>query len=252
MMHLDLRAGGRTYVSDEYFSADNHTTTASLINLNLSEVRHEQQSIVFKHFGDGLAPTDKETLQHLVADGGTVSPQDIADENDRHQDTVYAALGRMNRLVEHEYGEVSLKSTYVSELVADALEQADAAIGKAYKAASKAKQAAERGLDETTEKFIAWTEKYGVNYEDKSDTLSIDLGRINTEDGDKSARALIREGFSLWQAMGRDEITFRTAQVRWKSPDNGMQLKSVSTPTKWKGHVGKAFRLLKGTSICRR
>jgi hypothetical protein len=110
---------------------------------------------VFKHLDDDLALTDKETLQHLVSDGGTVSPQDIADEADRHQDTVYAALGRMNRLVEHQYGEVSLKSTYVSELVADALEKADAAIGKAYKASAKAKQAAERGLDKTTEKFIA-------------------------------------------------------------------------------------------------
>jgi len=152
----------------------------------------------------------------------------------------------MNRLIEHQYGEVSLKSTYVGELVADALRQADDAIGKAYKASAKAKQAAERGLDETTEKFIAWTEKYGVNYEDKSDNLSINLGRIHTEDGDKSARALIREGFNLWQAMGRDEITFRTANVRWQEPDKGIQLKSVSTdtPTRWKGRVGKAFRLM--------
>jgi hypothetical protein len=152
----------------------------------------------------------------------------------------------MNRLIEHQYGEVSLKSTYVGELVAQALRQADDAIGKAYKASAKAKQAAERGLDETTEKFIAWTEKYGVNYEDKSDNLSINLGRIHTEDGDKSARALIREGFNLWQAMGRDEITFRTANVRWQEPDKGIQLKSVSTdtPTRWKGRVGKAFRLM--------
>jgi hypothetical protein len=249
---LDLRAGGSTYVADQYFSADNHTTTASLINLNLSEVRHEQESVVFKHFGSGLAPTDKETLQHLVSDGGTVSPQDIADENDRHQDTVYAALSRMEDLVEHQYGEVSLRSTYVSQLVADALQQAEEAIGKAYEASAKAKQAAERGLDETTEKFIGWTEQYGVNYEDKSDSLTIDLGRISTEDGDKSVRALIREGFNLWQAMGRDEITFRTAKVHWESPDKGIQLKSVSTdtPTRWKGHVVKAFRLMKDTN-CR-
>ena len=251
---LDLRAGGDTYVADEYFDAENGTTTASVVDLDLTEVRHEQESVVFKHFGDGLAPTDKDTLEMLVTDGGTISPQDIAEETDRHQDTVYNALGRMNRLIEHQYGEVSLKSTYVGELVADALRQADDAIGKAYKASAKAKQAAERGLDETTEKFIAWTEKFGVNYEDKSDTLSIDLGRINTEDGDKSARALIREGFNLWQAMGRDEITFRTANVRWQAPDKGIQLKSVSTdnPTRWKGRVGKAFRMLKDTNICRR
>jgi len=84
---------------------------------------------------------------------------------------------------------------------------------------SKAKQAAERVLHKTTEEFIAWTERFGVNYEDKSDSLMIDLRKSDTDNGDKSAQRLIGEGFNLWQTMGRDEITFRTAKVRWQVPD---------------------------------
>ena len=243
---LDLRAGGDTYVADQYFDAENGTTTASVVDLDLTEVRHEQESVVYRHLADGMAPTDQECLNVLVSDGGTVSPSDLAEATGRHEDTVYNALGRMQYLIEHTYGEVSLKSTYVSELVADALDRAQEAVERATATAGKAVHASKRGLDETTEKFIAWTEKYGVNYEDKSDSLTIDLGKIDTENGDKSARKLIREGFSLWKAMGRDEATFRTATAHWQVPHKKYQLKSISSdnPTEWRNKGGVAWQLI--------
>jgi hypothetical protein len=239
---LDLRAGGNTYVADQYFAAENHTTTASLITLNLSEVRHEQESVVFKHFGDGLAPTDKDTLEMLVTDGGSISPQDIAETTGRHEDTVYDALGRMNRLVEHTYGEVSLKSTYVSELVADALEQADSAVGRAFKTATAAVDAAERGLDQATSAFYAWCSKHGVDNTFGGDSPTIDLGEV---DSIKEVREIIRMGFNHWQAMGREDLTFKQATVKWVKVDEQDDLNYLTrAPQKQHGRQ-RAFSLLK-------
>jgi hypothetical protein len=211
---LDLRAGGRTYVEDAYFAAENATTTASVVNLDLTEVRHEQESVVYRHLADGMSPVEQETLQTLVADGGDVSPQDIADRNDRHRDSVYDALGRMHDLVQHEYGQVSLKSTYVSELVADALEQAEAAVERATLASAKAVNAADRGLDERTSAFIAWCEKHGVNYdEDAGDRMRIKLGEVSST---REVRRILREGLRLWEGMQKDPVTFREASVTYR------------------------------------
>jgi hypothetical protein len=210
---LDLRAGGDTYVEDAYFEAENATTHASVVDLDLTEVRHEQESVVYRHLVDGLSPAEKESLEVLVADGGQVSPSDIAEATGRHQDTVYGALGRMHDLVDHQYGQVDLQSTYLAELVADALDQAEAAVERATMASAKAVNAAERGLDDRTSAFIAWTEKYGVNYSDADDRATFELGEV---EGAEEVRRILREGKRLWDAMGRDPATFRAAKVEYR------------------------------------
>lgn len=209
---LDLRAGN-TYVQDAYFKNSNDTTTANIVSLDLTTVRHEQESIVYKHLAGGMSPVERETLNTLVSDGGQVSPSKIATENDRHQDSVYSALQRMNDLVEHEYNSVSLKSTYLSELVADALDQAKESLARATNAAAETMHSAGRGLDDRTSAFIAWAERYGVNYRSgDSDTMRIDIGEIETV---QVAKRIIRQGYRLWTELKKDPSTFRSAQVRY-------------------------------------
>jgi predicted DNA-binding protein YlxM (UPF0122 family) len=210
---LDLRAGGNTYIEDAYFDAENGTTTANVVDLDLTEIRHEQESVIYNILADGMSPVQQETLQTLVADGGTVSPQDVADENNRHRDTVYDALRRMKDLIDHQYGQINLKSPYVAELVADALDQAEASLERATMASAKAVNAAERGLDTTTSAFIAWAEKHGVNYSENNNRMRIELGDV---DGAEEVRRILREGKRLWDAMNRDSTTFRESQVRYR------------------------------------
>jgi|APHM01.1.fsa_nt_gi hypothetical protein len=237
---LSLRAGD-TYVEDAYFTNQNHTTTANAIDLDLTQIRHEQQSIVFKHFGDGLAPTDKETLKMLVADGGTVSPRDIAESTGRHQDTVYDSLARMNDLVKHTYGEVSLKSTYVSELVADALNQAEDAIARATNAAATAVNVSKSGLDDTTTAFYAWCSKHGVDNLG-GDSPTIDLGEVESI---SEVRKIIRMGLNHWQAMGRDELIFKQAKVQWVKVEHQNNLNYLSKAPRKQHAQQRAFSLLK-------
>ena len=217
---IDLRGGDNSpYLADHYFSGENALTDASIVSLNLSQIYHEQEAVVYKHLvgGGGLSPIEQEALGTLVTDGGTVSPQNIAAAHERHIDAVYRALSRMDDLVEREYGRVSLKSTYVSELVHDAIQQAETAVERATHATAEALEAAERGLDERTSAFIAWAEKHGVNRRKLGDSATISLGEIDA-DSRRSARRkvkdIIREGYQLWEAMNKDPIEYRTATVR--------------------------------------
>ncbi len=236
---LDLRAGGDTYVSDEYFDAENDTTTASVVDLDLTEVRHEQESVVYRHLVDGMSPAEKESLEVLVTDGGDVSPSDIAEVTGRHQDTVYDALGRMHDLVDHQYGQVNLKSTYLSELVADALDQAEAAIERATMASAKAVNAANRGLDDRTSAFVAWCEKYGLNYSD-DDRTTFELGQV---EGADEVRKILREGLNRWEAMGRDPATFRTGKVRFRQ-ETGNSYNYLPDDDRVKQNYADVFRFL--------
>jgi len=237
---LSLRAGD-TYVEDAYFTNQNYTTTATAIDLDLTQIRHEQESVVFKHFGDGMAPTDQEMLRLLVNDGGNLSPKDISQKTGRHQDTVYDSLGRMNDLVKHTYGEVSLKSTYVSELVADGLKQAEDAIARATNAAATAVNTSKSGLDDTTTAFYAWCSKHGVDNLG-GDSPTIDLGEVESI---TEVRKIIRMGLNHWQAMGRDELTFKRAKVQWVKVEHQSNLHYLSKAPRKQHAQQRAFSLLK-------
>ena len=246
---LDLRAGGETYVADEIFTADNAMTDATIVSLDLSQIRHEQESVVYKHLVDGgLSPIEQEALGTLVTDGGEVSPTDIAEEHGRHRDAVYRALGRMGDLIDREYGRVSLRSTYAAELVHDALQEAEAAVSRATEATAHALEAADRGLDEKTSAFVAFAEKHDLNFTEKDDGVSVRLGEIDPDipghgprdtprpseavkSARREAREILREGRDLWAAMNRDETQYRagTWKARVEVPTETAALRSTDS-----------------------
>jgi hypothetical protein len=247
---IPLRAGS-AYFADAYFDAENGMTDANIVTLDLVEIKNEQQSIVHKHTltDGGVSPIEGEILGELVADGGTKSPKDVAEKHDRDRDSVYAALKRMHDLVQHDYGELSLKSTYQAELVADALEHANDAVERATMAAAEAKEAAQRGLDENTSAFLAWCQKYGIEREAMGDYEgTIDLGEIEDP---SDVREIIREGYRLWTEMNRDPAEFRSAKVRYDvyEENQASRLRSIDTQQNESGHwrtrlAGRAHTLI--------
>jgi len=193
--------------------------------------------------GGGLSAIEQEALGTLVTDGGHVSPDDIADDHGRHIDAVYRALGRMDDLVDREYGSVSLKSTYVAELVHDAIQQAETAVSRAVDATSNALEAADRGLDEKTSAFIAWAETHGLNFDEKDDGVNVRLGEVDADsqkDARKEARRILREGFKRWRDMNRDEVKYRLGswKARVEVPTETAQLRSVDSDETRTEYVG--------------
>lgn len=153
---------------DSYFDASESEQDRSIVSLDLTRLRQDQESVVITTVADGLSPVEWEALETLVTDGGQVAPKDIAAENGRHLDSVYDALGRMDDLIEHEYGDVRLRSNHIAEVVHEAVEQARDATRDAIEATAKAAETAKRGVDETTSALIAWCAKHGIDVDDRS------------------------------------------------------------------------------------
>ena len=60
--------------------------------MDLTQIEHNQESIVLKFLGDGPSPVTRKSIELLATDGGDVSSADIAEEYDRHVDSVRRAL----------------------------------------------------------------------------------------------------------------------------------------------------------------
>jgi hypothetical protein len=205
--------GGGPYVEDAYFDATDHDRDDDpIISLDLTKIEQKQESVVIKHIADGLSPVEWESLDTLVADGGQISPQKIADQNDRHPDSVRRALRRIEELVEREYGEVSLKSPHVADLVHNAVEQANQSVQRAADTAAKALEAAERGINGGTSALIAWASNHGVDLrEDSEGYVEINFGTLegeSVEDILKQIRRRLRDGKRLWIEAGREPRFF--------------------------------------------
>lgn len=151
--------------------------------------------------------------------GGQVSPDDIAEAHDRHVDSVRSALRKMDDLVQREYGSVALRSTYVSELVHDAVQQAEEAVQDAMEAGAKALEAAERGLDERTSAFLAFCSKHDVDVTDRREArMRLRFGELDPE-AEADPAYLVRQARDLWREARQDVERFRTATVVWDRPD---------------------------------
>jgi hypothetical protein len=206
--------GNGPFVPDPYFDVETTDSGPDPIELDLVRIRSTQESVVIRHLADGLSPVQWESLQTLVTDGGIVSPTDIADEHGRHVESVRRALRGIDDLVVREYAKVSVRSSYVAELVHDAVQEAEDAVKRAAETGAKAIRAAEQGMGESMRVFIAWAARHGVDVDDALNQRDARMKLRFDETGQKTRRA-IREGFRIWEEAGMPPERYRMAQIRF-------------------------------------
>ncbi|MFB6163014.1 MAG: MarR family transcriptional regulator [Halococcoides sp.] len=205
--------------SDAYWDVEVDESGPNPVSLDLTQLRHEQESVVVRQIADGLSPVDEEIVRYLNENGGEVSPKDIAEENDRHVDSVRRRLrDGIEDLVDREYGEVALQSEYIGELIHDAFADYQDAKTRVVDTIATAKEAAERGGSETMTAFMAWASRQGIDPKNvRARDVRMKL-RFNEAVGDVGQA--IREGFRLWCDAGMPEEQYREAQVRF--PDGSL------------------------------
>ena len=235
------------FVEDAYFDAELSDRERQIVELPLQDIKERQESVVMSNVADGMSPVEWEALEVLVTDGGEVAPADIAESGDFHIDSVYRALGRIDQMIQREYGSIELQSSYVGELVHDAVTSAKERTREAVEAGAKALEAAERGLDKRTSAFIAWASQHCESWREADDGVTIDLGEVEADtvkEANRDIRQKLREGKRLWDEMRNDEMKWRlgnwTARVTYeKHPDSNYLAEIVTEPMS-----GQLFRTL--------
>lgn len=203
--------GHGPFVEDAYFSVETVERESEPLTLDLTTVHSEQESVVVRTLADGLSPVQWESIQTLVADGGEISPKDIADDHGRHVESVRRALRKMEELVDRKYGQVRLRSPFIAEQVHTAIKEAKDATRRAVETSAKAIHAAERGLDEDTSAFMAWASRYGVDVNAKDDARMVLRFGYSQDAG--ALDRLLTTGYQIWTGANMDPARFREAKV---------------------------------------
>lgn len=91
---------------------------------------------------------------------------------------------------------MSLRSSYVADLVHQAVKEAEDAVKRAVEAGAKAVRTAQQGMEETMSVFITWAARHDI---DIDDALSRRDARMETRFGNPGQQAgrVIREGFRI-------------------------------------------------------
>ena len=204
------------FVQDAYFEVETVERGPDPIKLDMTRIKSTQESVVIRHLSDGLSPVQWESLRTLVTDGGVVSPADIADEHDRHVESVRRALRGIDDLVVREYAKVSLQSSYVAELVHDAVKEAQEAAKRAAETGAKAIRAAEQGMEETMSVFIAWAARHDIDVDDALNRREAKM-KLRVGEPGKEAHRTIKEGFRIWKEANLPEERFRMARIQFSN-----------------------------------
>jgi hypothetical protein len=200
------------FVSDAYFSAGLRDRD-EVADLDLDQIQHEQENVVIRFLADGgFSPVEEEAVATLLADGGEVSPTQIADKNGRHVDSVRRALRRIDGLLERSYGKVALRSSHIAGMVHAAIQEARDSVSRALRAAGTATRAMKRGLDEKTSSFMAWAEAHGVDYRGDARSARLEL-RMGSFESSRQAYQKLALGFRKWCEAGRDEARYRNGKA---------------------------------------
>jgi hypothetical protein len=226
------------FVEDAYFDAELSDRQRQVVELPLQDIKERQESVVISNVADGMSPVEWEALEVLVTDGGKVAPTDIAESGDFHVDSVYRALDRIDQMIQREYGGVELRSSYVGELVHDAVTSAKERTRNAVEAGAKALAAAERGLDQRTSAFVAWASQHCESWRESEDGVAIDFGEVEADtldDARQEIRRELREGKQLWDEMRNDEMKWRLgdwiARITYEKHPDSNYLSETTTET---------------------
>ena len=208
----DGPSGGRTFVEDAYFEAET-VDRSRVLPLNLERVESDQRNVVVRQLADGLSPVEWDSLKTLVADGGDVSPAEIADDHDWHPDSVRRGLRRIEDMVVREQGSVALRSHYVAEQVVEALDAAREGVRNAMSTAANAVQNAEReSLDERTDELIAFCQANGIHIDEREAHLRVRMGNL----ADESWSELVTRLKRYWVGAGRDPERLKEAVSHYR------------------------------------
>ena len=97
---LSTRADPSVYISDAYFDATESTRSRRLIDDPTPAIKRKQETVVI----DGLTAnpdlneSDRDTLVAMT-DGGTATPDDLADETGYSKRTVYRVIDRLEDIL---------------------------------------------------------------------------------------------------------------------------------------------------------
>jgi hypothetical protein len=176
---LSVGADSDIYEEDAYYNPTRtEERSRKLVDCPLPRIEDEQERTVIELWGE-MTDSDRAVTEYLLSDGGSVSPQEAAEETGYSYRTVRRVIERMEQLIEHAYGELSIGSDYMAQEM----------LQRMRASAENFKQAAETGVMEVADAVnergrTAW-DKWRRRY------------NVTIQDGRTNARKVLKIGYKV-------------------------------------------------------
>ncbi|TKR25700.1 DUF7845 domain-containing protein [Natronomonas salsuginis] len=207
----DPPGGIGPFVEDQYFLAETNQRQRRVFDDPTPELQSSQESLVMKHVVDGFEESDDDVLATLVTDGGQISPEDIADEHGWHIQTVYRAIDRLEDLVEHHYGKLSLRSNHIAQQVHQYVQAAREHATDAMDTLARSLEH-EIGLELSNDALLEWLDQFGVDVDVRREAqLELRFGNVDMYRSEFAVD--LTTGLYQWMKAGWERERFLNATV---------------------------------------
>ncbi|MBP2250435.1 hypothetical protein J2754_000732 [Halarchaeum solikamskense] len=157
---LSIRAGDH-WMSDAYFNADKSVSRSLRLREDpLPEVKDDQTAAVTRLWGE-MQESDRAIVDHLLADGGEVSPTEAAEETGYSYRTVRRVVDRLEALIDHTYGSLELTSKHVQQELLQRVQAAEANFRKTVESATM--EVADAASGRASGPWKRWRRQYNAS-----------------------------------------------------------------------------------------
>jgi hypothetical protein len=198
---ISLRAG-EPYRSDQYFDAgDEKRMSLKLVNDPTPEIESQQENRIMKLWGD-MMESDREVVEHLLSDGGSVSPQEAADATGNSYRTIRRVIDRLEGVIQHSYGDIQIASKRHQQ---ELLERVRAAAGN-FKSGVEAAvvEAADAGADTARSAWKQAKHNYDVTVKEGRNCRKVVKIGYRPESKQEAVNVARRLKLAFWETFGRD------------------------------------------------
>jgi len=149
-----------------------------------------------------MTESDRAVAEHLLSDGGTVSPQEAADRTGYSYRTLRRVIDRMEGFIDHSYGELSIGSDYMAQEMLERMR----ASAKNFKHAVEtgAMEVADAANDRVRSAWDEWRRQYNVTVRDGGDTARKVLKIGYRVEDRENAQYVLREAVTAYRGSHDD------------------------------------------------
>ncbi|WP_435065937.1 hypothetical protein [Halobaculum sp. EA56] len=215
-----------TFVEDWHFSPAETQREIELHDDPTPQIERSQESMLVRSL-QRMTAADESLTEQLVADGGRARYDDLAEESDTSETTVYRWLKRMGDAVESEQGVITFASQHLREKFEEIIGRTVTSVrtdiehGLRHTESILEADAYERPSGDA---FESWREKWGARVADDGAELQLGSCLPHPDEGVTSgvnAAEVVQDGFRAWKDSGNAPGHF-PGRVRWDD-DHGQE-----------------------------
>lgn len=223
---------GSWFVPDDHFDRGEADHQVEFVDDPTPEIETDQESVLVRTL-IRASDRDQDVINEIaMADGGEVSVQELEDALPYATSTLYAALNKLDDLIENNNGSIQFVSVKIRQMVRDIMGRVDGVVKAGARAVENVLSMDPRDLENAGRAWQNYINRYAaelVENVDEPDELRFRtiMSTVKSAAGE-FAPEVVEYGGIAWAKAGRDPQAFRNLVVQFQNPEGSQERRRAS------------------------